>query len=100
LPPRELTNLPSRGARGAPPGWARTYPSGNGRRRQFQAVNDAHVHHIGDQVLKLVAARLAAIEGGGTSYRYGGEEFCVLFSDRTLEQSLPHLERLRKDIED
>src|SRR5260221_9097021 len=56
-------------------------------------------HNIGAQVLKLVAARLAAIEGGGTSYRYGGEEFCVLFSDRTLEQALPHLEQLRKDIE-
>src|SRR5207248_1801696 len=61
----------------------------------FKQFNDAHGHHIGDQVLKLVAARLATIEGGGTSYRYGGEEFCVLFSDRTLEQALPHLERLR-----
>jgi GGDEF domain-containing protein len=65
----------------------------------FKLFNDAHGHHIGDQVLKLVAARLAAIEGGGTSYRYGGEEFCVLFSERTLEQALPHLEQLRKDIE-
>ena len=34
------------------------------------------------------------------SYRYGGEEFCVLFSERTLDQALPHLERLRRDIED
>src|SRR5260221_2286429 len=58
-----------------------------------------HGHDSGDQVLKLVAARLAAIEGGGTSYRYGGEEFCVLFSERTLDQALPHLEQLRKDIE-
>ena len=65
----------------------------------FKQFNDTHGHDIGDQVLKLVAARLAAIEGGGTSYRYGGEEFCVLFSDRTLEQALPHLEQLRKDIE-
>src|SRR5260370_31659947 len=65
----------------------------------FKLFNDTHGHHIGDQVLKLVAARLAAIEGGGTSYRYGGEEFCVLFSERTLDQALPHLEQLRKDIE-
>src|SRR5258708_33316894 len=65
----------------------------------FKLCNDTHGHHIGDQVLKLVAARLAAIEGGGTSYRYGGEEFCVLFSERTLDQALPHLEQLRKDIE-
>ena len=66
----------------------------------FKQFNDAHGHHVGDQVLKLVAARLARIEGGGLSYRYGGEEFCVLFSDRTLEEALPHLDRLRKDIED
>jgi len=49
--------------------------------------------------LKLVAARLAEIGGGGTAYRYGGEEFCVLFADRSLEDALPHLERMRKDIE-
>jgi len=66
----------------------------------FKQFNDAHGHHVGDQVLKLAAARLARIEGGGQSYRYGGEEFCVIFPDRSLKEAWPHLERLRKDIED
>jgi diguanylate cyclase (GGDEF)-like protein len=98
----ELTNLPSRRAleerlSGLGP---TTYAIGMIDVDHFKQFNDAHGHDIGDQVLKLVAARLAAIEGGGTSYRYGGEEFCVLFSERTLEQALPHLEQLRQDIED
>jgi len=97
----ELTNLPSRRAlEERLTGLGPTYAIGMVDVDNFKQFNDAHGHHIGDQVLKLVAARLATIEGGGTSYRYGGEEFCVLFSDRTLEQALPPLERLRKDIED
>jgi diguanylate cyclase (GGDEF)-like protein len=97
----ELTNLPSRRAleerlAGLGPRYAIAMIDVD----HFKQFNDAHGHHVGDQVLKLVAARLAKIEGGGVSYRYGGEEFCVLFPDRTLEEALPHLERLRKDIED
>ena len=97
----ELTNLPSRRAleerlADLGPSYAIAMIDVD----HFKQFNDAHGHHVGDQVLKLVAARLAKIEGGGLSYRYGGEEFCVLFSERTLEQALPHLERLRKDIED
>jgi len=65
----------------------------------FKQFNDRHGHATGDQVLKLVAARLAEIGGTGTTYRYGGEEFCVLFVERTLDQALPHLETLRDDIE-
>lgn len=97
----ELTNLPSRRAleerlAGLGPDYAIAMVDVD----HFKQFNDAHGHHVGDQVLKLVAARLARIEGGGLSYRYGGEEFCVLFPERTLEQALPHLEKLRKDIED
>jgi diguanylate cyclase (GGDEF)-like protein len=97
----ELTNLPSRRAlEERLTELGPTYAIAMIDVDHFKQFNDAHGHHVGDQVLKLVAARLARIEGGGSSYRYGGEEFCVLFSDRTLDQALPHLERLRKDIED
>jgi diguanylate cyclase (GGDEF)-like protein len=97
----ELTNLPSRRAleerlAGLGPSYAIAMVDVD----HFKQFNDGHGHHVGDQVLKLVGARLARIEGGGSAYRYGGEEFCVLFSDRSLEEALPHLERLRKDIED
>jgi len=97
----ELTNLPSRRAleeRLAELG--PSYAIAMIDVDHFKQFNDTHGHHVGDQVLKLVGARLARIEGGGISYRYGGEEFCVLFSERTLDQAMPHLEKLRKDIED
>ncbi|MEO8164334.1 MAG: GGDEF domain-containing protein, partial [Betaproteobacteria bacterium] len=55
---------------------------------------------VGDQVLKLVGARLAEIDGGGKAFRYGGEEFAVLFPDRKIEEAMPHLEALRQGIED
>ena len=64
----------------------------------FKKFNDTHGHDIGDQVLKLVAARLAEVEGGGTAYRYGGEEFCILFPERTLEDALPQVEKIRAGI--
>jgi GGDEF domain-containing protein len=65
----------------------------------FKRFNDAHGHEIGDQVLKLVAGRLAKVAGGGIAYRYGGEEFSVLFPDRDAAQARPHLEAVRGAIE-
>ncbi len=65
----------------------------------FKKFNDTHGHDIGDQVLKLVGVRLAAIDGGGKAFRYGGEEFAILFPDKKVEEALPHLETLRQSIE-
>jgi len=65
----------------------------------FKKFNDTHGHHIGDQVLKLVGARLAEIGGGGRPFRYGGEEFSVLFAEKSLKEALPHLEQVRETIE-
>jgi GGDEF domain-containing protein len=65
----------------------------------FKQFNDTHGHATGDQVLKLVAARLAEAGGGGVAYRYGGEEFAVLFAGRGADEAEPHLEALRAAIE-
>ncbi|HEY2337644.1 MAG TPA: GGDEF domain-containing protein [Burkholderiales bacterium] len=65
----------------------------------FKKFNDTHGHDTGDQVLKLVAARLAEVGGGGTAYRYGGEEFSVLFPGSELDEAFRHLEALRAAIE-
>ncbi len=66
----------------------------------FKKFNDTHGHDIGDQVLKMVGARLAEVDGGGKAFRYVGEEFAVLFPDQQVEEALPHLEALRKNIEE
>jgi GGDEF domain-containing protein len=65
----------------------------------FKKFNDTHGHDIGDQVLKLVGARLAEVGGGGKAFRYGGEEFSLLFPGADLREVLPHLEALRASIE-
>ena len=64
----------------------------------FKRLNDRHGHEVGDQVLRLVASRLAKVRGGGTAYRYGGEEFTVLFPRASTQEVEPHLEDLRRSI--
>lgn len=65
----------------------------------FKRFNDTYGHDIGDQVLRLVAASLARVTGGGQAYRCGGEEFNILFAGKTTGQVVDHLERLRETIE-
>jgi diguanylate cyclase (GGDEF)-like protein len=65
----------------------------------FKNFNDTHGHDIGDEVLKMVARNIATVKGGGTAYRYGGEEFCIVFSGKDIEYSKPYLEEVRKGIE-
>lgn len=64
----------------------------------FKRINDSHGHETGDQVLRMIASRVARVGGGGKAYRYGGEEFVVLFTGRTEDEVLPYLEAIRKDI--
>ncbi|MBE0507133.1 MAG: GGDEF domain-containing protein [Marinospirillum sp.] len=65
----------------------------------FKKFNDTYGHDLGDQVLKMVAAQLRKVGGGGKAYRYGGEEFTLVFPSKTAEQAKPHLEKLRVAIE-
>ncbi|MCG5499372.1 GGDEF domain-containing protein [Ectothiorhodospira lacustris] len=65
----------------------------------FKKFNDTHGHDLGDQVLRVVAARLRKVSGGGRAYRYGGEEFTIVFPGKTAEQCIPHLEAVREAIE-
>jgi diguanylate cyclase (GGDEF)-like protein len=64
----------------------------------FKRFNDSYGHDVGDEVLKLVASRIRRVSGGGTAYRYGGEEFCVVFPRRTVEDAVGPLERVREEI--
>jgi diguanylate cyclase (GGDEF)-like protein len=66
----------------------------------FKSVNDTYGHEIGDEVLCMVAAHLAHVTGGGQAFRVGGEEFTILFADKSAREVLDHLESLRRVIEE
>jgi len=65
----------------------------------FKKLNDEHGHAAGDQVLRLIGSTLTRTEGGGRPFRYGGEEFAVLFPGKSTDEALPYLEDLRETIE-
>lgn len=97
----ELTGLPSRRAfNEATAALAQPYSIAVVDIDHFKSFNDLYGHDTGDEVLRMVAARLGRISGGGQSFRCGGEEFAVLFRDRTAPEALPYLEEMRQDIEE
>lgn len=65
----------------------------------FKKFNDTYGHEAGDQALRMVASKLAHVAGGGKAYRYGGEEFAVLFPGLPAEEAFTYLDRLRRLIE-
>jgi diguanylate cyclase (GGDEF)-like protein len=64
----------------------------------FKQFNDTWGHDAGDQVLCLVASRLARVGGGGRAFRHGGEEFAVLFPGVGQKAAEPRLEAVRAAI--
>ena len=55
----------------------------------FKEYNDTFGHPAGDALLARSGRRLAAaIEGHGSSYRMGGDEFCVIIHDADAEHLL------------
>lgn len=64
----------------------------------FKKFNDKYGHDVGDDVLKLVASNLVQVTGGGKAFRYGGEEFTILFPGKSINDVIPHLESLREQV--
>lgn len=64
----------------------------------FKKFNDKFGHDVGDDVLKLVAKELTHVKNGGKAYRYGGEEFTILFSGKKKEECIMALEEVREHI--
>lgn len=65
----------------------------------FKKFNDTHGHDVGDQVLRLVASQLRRIGGGGKAYRYGGEEFTLVFPGKSIDDCRQYLELVRQAVE-
>ncbi len=64
----------------------------------FKKFNDTYGHDVGDQVLRMVAAKINQVKGGGRAFRYGGEEFTVLFPNKSVNHAIPYLEQVRETI--
>jgi diguanylate cyclase (GGDEF)-like protein len=63
----------------------------------FKKFNDTYGHDAGDDVLRLIGKVMKKFKGG-KSFRYGGEEFTVLFPGKSLAEATPYLEELRQEI--
>lgn len=64
----------------------------------FKKFNDTYGHDVGDQVLRMVAAKINQVKGGGKAFRYGGEEFTVIFPNKSVNYAIPYLEQVRELI--
>lgn len=71
----------------------------------FKTINDTLGHDIGDELLRVVAARMQhiSVEYDNSVARLGGDEFCVLSSvfdneDRCLEDAKVFSEKLLQEI--
>lgn len=51
----------------------------------FKAINDTYGHIFGDDVLRGLGEALQNMSEGAEAYRYGGDEFCIVFSEQSLE---------------
>ena len=66
----------------------------------FKSINDTYGHLFGDAVIVAVSAIIREIseEHGCASYRYGGEEFVILFINKSFDEVVQVVERIHKEI--
>lgn len=64
----------------------------------FKRLNDSYGHEVGDQGLRMISARLTQNAHAGHLFRYGGEEFVLLYPHKRLEEVLDEIEETRELI--
>jgi len=95
----ELTQMPSRRAlKQHLASLGNTYSLAMVDVDHFKKLNDNYGHDVGDEVLKMLAAHLLSVEGGGKAYRYGGEEFTIVFPGKDAGTATVYLDALRNKI--
>ncbi|QUH25617.1 response regulator [Serpentinicella alkaliphila] len=66
----------------------------------FKKINDTYGHVFGDYILQAFAQKLRKyIRDSDELYRFGGDEFLILFTNTTQQDSYSVLERIRTHIE-
>ena len=67
---------------------------------KFKSVNDRFGHAAGDEVIITIAKCLQhSMRSSDAICRYGGEEFCILLPDMSLDDAMKAAERARNNIE-
>lgn len=65
----------------------------------FKKINDTYGHLAGDQVLRIVAARMLSVARRGDEVgRYGGEEFLFILKNTDLDAGHDVAERVRAHV--
>jgi diguanylate cyclase (GGDEF)-like protein len=65
----------------------------------FKLYNDRNGHQAGDLALEMTAQCLkSALRSADVASRYGGEEFCILLPQTSLEEGIAIAERIRRRI--
>ncbi len=67
----------------------------------FKKFNDKYGHKAGDLVLQKTAEIIHKLENikHYEAFRYGGEEFCVLMPDTSLDEAINQMDQIRKEVE-
>lgn len=60
--------------------------------------NDEYGHETGDQILRMVSSRAREFAGRGKTFRYGGEEFCIILPEKSANETRVLMEQLRRKI--
>ena len=96
----ELTGLPGRRALNETMlGLSKRYALAMVDVDHFKKFNDTYGHDMGDKVLESVASQLNRYVSSGRAFRFGGEEFTLVFRAKSLEFVEAILEDLRIQIE-
>jgi len=68
---------------------------------RFKEVNDTLGHHVGDQLLQLVAKRLEkTIRNSDTVARLGGDEFSIIAPNTSPEEAIVFSKKLESALKD
>ena len=65
----------------------------------FKGYNDRYGHQRGDECIQLVASAIKSMEEfGASTFRYGGDEFVLIYEGKTQEEIVEYAAELRKRV--
>ncbi|HWP51737.1 MAG TPA: GGDEF domain-containing protein, partial [Clostridia bacterium] len=65
---------------------------------KFKGINDCLGHHTGDSYLVAFASVLKENSAQASVYRYGGDEFCLLFHDANMDAAIATCIELQQQL--